>query len=127
MFARLASILGLSMVLLSPAKAHHSPAMFNLDEKMELSGTVRLFQWTNPHSYIQLVVKNRTGNEEEWSLEMGAPMYLYNQGWRRTSVKAGDRISVLIAPLRKGGKGGLLLQARTSDGQPIGRRAGTAQ
>jgi hypothetical protein len=105
------------------ALAHHSPVMFDQAHPVTLTGTVREFQWTNPHSYIQLVVKSDQGRDEEWSLEMGASVYLYNLGWRPSSVKAGDTLTVTIAPLRKGGKGGLLLKAVTADGQPIGRAA----
>jgi hypothetical protein len=107
----------------SAALAHHSPVMFDQTQKVTLTGTVREFQWTNPHSYIQLVVKNAQGQDEEWSLEMAAPTYLYNRGWRPSSVKAGDALTVTIAPLRKGGRGGLLLQAATADGTPIGKPA----
>jgi len=99
--------------------------MFDQTQKVTLTGTVREFQWTNPHSYIQLVVKNDQGQDEEWSLEMAAPTYLYNRGWRPSSIKAGDTLTVTIAPLRKGGRGGLLLQAATADGKPIGRTPGT--
>jgi hypothetical protein len=101
--------------------AHHSPVMFDQTREVTLTGTVREFQWTNPHSYIQLLVKNDQGQEEEWSLEMGASVYLYNLGWRPSSVKPGDTLTVTVAPLRKGGNGGLLLKAVTADGTPIGR------
>jgi hypothetical protein len=103
------------------AVAHHSPVMFDQTKQVTLTGTVREFQWTNPHSYIQLLVKNDQGQEEEWSLEMGASVYLYNLGWRPSSVKPGDTLTVTVAPLRKGGNGGLLLKAVTADGTPIGR------
>jgi hypothetical protein len=110
------------MALPVPVLAHHSAAMFDQQKQVELSGVVRQFQWTNPHCYIQLLVKNSQGQEEEWSLEMGAPVYLYNVGWRPGTVKAGDRISVAIAPLRKGGHGGLLLKATGADGKPLGKK-----
>ena len=102
-------------------QAHHSAAMFDSEHTRTLTGTVREFQWTNPHSYIQLVVKDDRGKAEEWSLEMGAPVYLYNQGWRRSTVKAGDQLKVTIAPLRNGEKGGLLLKAVTADGKALGK------
>ncbi len=101
--------------------AHHSPVMFDQAQPLTLRGTVREFQWTNPHSYIQLVVKNDQGQDEEWSLEMAAPTYLYNLGWRPSTLKAGDAVTVTIAPLRKGGKGGLVLKAETADGKLIGK------
>jgi hypothetical protein len=103
------------------ALAHHSPVMFDQSQPRTLTGTVREFQWTNPHSYIQLVVKDDQGRDEEWSLEMAAPTYLYNLGWRPSTLKPGDTLTVTIAPLRKGGYGGLVLKAVTADGKPIGR------
>ena len=109
------------------AFAHHSPVMFDQTQQVTLTGTVREFQWTNPHAYIQLVVKDEQGQEQEWSLEMGASVYLYNLGWRPSSVKAGDTLTVTIAPLRKGGNGGLLLKAVAADGQQIGRSAGATR
>lgn len=114
-------LLAASAVGAPAALAHHSPVMFDQTQQVTLTGTVREFQWTNPHSYIQLVVKNEQGQDVEWNLEMAAPTYLYNLGWRPGTVKAGDTLTVTIAPLRKGGNGGLLLKAATADGKPIGR------
>ena len=116
----LAAGLVFALVLARPAIAHHSPAMFDTGKITTLQGTVREFQWSNPHCYVQLRVKNDKGVEEEWSLEMGAPMYLYNKGWRPSTLKPGDALTVTLAPLRKGGRGGLLLQATTSDGRQLG-------
>jgi hypothetical protein len=105
------------------ALAHHSGAMFDETQMRSLSGTVRDFQWHNPHCYIQLVVPSTQGGpDEEWSLEMAAPMYLYNLGWRPSSLKPGDKITVKISPLRNGGKGGLVSEAATADGTPIGSK-----
>jgi hypothetical protein len=106
------------------ALAHHSPVMFDQTRQITLTGTVREFQWTNPHSYIQLAVKDDQGQDVEWNLEMAAPTYLYNLGWRPSTIKAGDVLTVTIAPLRKGGNGGLLLNAATAGGKPIGRTPG---
>ncbi len=101
--------------------AHHSPVMFDRAQPLTLTGTVREFQWTNPHSYIQLVVKPESGAQQEWSLEMGANVYLYNLGWRPGTVKAGDTLKVTVAPLRSGKSGGgLLLEATTADGKTLG-------
>ena len=87
----------LSSLLMLPLalRAHHSPAMFDFSKQLTLTGTVRAFQWTNPHSYIQLVVEpsDGTGTKQEWSLEMGANVYLYERGWRPSTVKAGDTLT----------------------------------
>ncbi|HSQ95842.1 MAG TPA: DUF6152 family protein [Croceibacterium sp.] len=103
-----------------PVQAHHSMAMFDQTKTVTLTGTVRQFQWTNPHCYIQLMVKDAAGKQTEWSLEMGAPMYLYAKGWRPSSLKAGSQISVTINPLRNGDPGGIVLTA-TADGKQIGK------
>ena len=104
------------------AAAHHSPSMFDGSKQLTLTGTVREFQWSNPHSYIQLVVKGADGTEQEWSLEMGANAYLYNLGWRPSTVKPGDTLTVKVDPLRNGTRGGLLVEAVTADGKALGRR-----
>ena len=103
-----------------PAQAHHSFAMFDLQKQVTVSGTVRQFQWTNPHAYIQLVAKDASGNDVEWSMEMGAPMYLYARGWRPGTLKAGQRITVTLNPLRNGRPGGVVRDVTTADGKAIG-------
>ena len=109
------------LVLPLELHAHHSPAMFDFSKQLTLTGTVRLFQWTNPHSYIQLVVEADDGAEQEWSLEMGTNAYLYNLGWRPSTVKAGDTLTVTVVPLRSGKLGaGLLVEAKTADGKSLG-------
>jgi len=96
---RLLLLITSSWLVLPPTlHAHHSPAMFDFSKELTLTGTVRLFQWTNPHSYIQLVVKPADGAEQEWSLEMDANAYLYNLGWRPSTVKAGDTLTVTVVP-----------------------------
>ena len=109
------------LVLPLTLQAHHSPAMFDGSKQLTLTGTVREFQWTNPHSYIQLIVKPDDGTaEQEWSLELGANVYLYNLGWRPSTVKPGDTLTVTVIPMRNGKPGGLLVEARTADGKALG-------
>lgn len=105
------------------AHAHHSMAMFDNQKKVTVSGTVKEFQWTNPHAYIQMTAKDSSGKDVEWSMEMGAPMYLYARGWRPSSLKAGAKVNVTIHPLRNGMPGGVVLEVTGADGAPIGRPA----
>lgn len=114
-------------VSLQPAQAHHSPAMFDFQKQATVTGTVRTFQWTNPHAYIQLLVKDAKGRDQEWSFEMGAPMYLYAHGWRPGAVKAGQTITVTYAALRKGGTAGLALKVIGADGKELGTPSSGAQ
>lgn len=104
------------------AQAHHSGAMFDSKARVTITGSVRAFQWTNPHCYVQLAVKNKAGQEEEWSVEMAAPMYLYNIGWRPSSLKPGEQITVILSPLRNGSRGGLMIEARRADGKLVGSK-----
>ncbi|MEO8466411.1 MAG: DUF6152 family protein [Gammaproteobacteria bacterium] len=104
----------------STASAHHSPAMFDMSRRVLLKGNVREFQWTNPHSYIQLLVRDEAGNETEWNLEMAAPNYLYNNGWRPGTLKNGDNVVVTIAPLKSGADGGLVVEVTMADGRKLG-------
>ena len=103
-----------------PAQAHHSFAMFDLQKQVTVSGTVKQFQWTNPHAYIQLVAKDDAGRDVEWSMEMGAPMYLYARGWRPRTLRAGMRINVTLNPLRNGRPGGVVRDVTDAEGKPIG-------
>jgi hypothetical protein len=114
-------LLALAVLLASSAACgHHSMAMFDGSRQLSLSGTVREFQWGSPHCYIQLLVSAGAPQPEEWSLEMGAPMYLYRLGWRPSTLKPGDKISITLRPLRDGTHGGLLLRATTVDGRQLG-------
>jgi len=118
----------MAFVSMECALAHHSPAMFDQQQRVTLQGTVHAFQWTNPHTYVQLQVKDAQGQLVEWSIEAAAPMYLQQQGWKPSTLKPGDSITVVIAPMRKQGKvpAGLLIEARRADGQPIGKQKHTA-
>ena len=98
-----------------PAVAHHSFAMFNQREIMTLEGTVLEFQWTNPHAFIELEV--RQGNAtRRYAIELNSPNNLTRQGWRRTSLRSGDRVTLRMNPLRDGSPGGLFLDLRKADG-----------
>jgi hypothetical protein len=102
-------IAGAYLTFALPALAHHSFAMFDLGKPVQLAGTVREFQWRNPHCFIQLLVQ-RPGDArnavDEWSIEMTSPGQLIRAGWKPTTVMAGEKITVVIYPLRDGGKGG---------------------
>ena len=94
--------------------------MFDNQKTVTLVGAVKEFQWTNPHSWIQLLVKDpASGKVVEWSIEGGPPDNLLRQGWKRTSLKAGDNATVVIHPIKDGTNGGSLVSAAV-DGMPIG-------
>lgn len=120
-----ALVLGCASLLLHTvtARAHHSNAMFDPERTVTLTGTVRVFQWGNPHCYIQLMVRNAQGAAEEWSIEMGAPLHLVGRGVKKGTIKPGDQLTVTIHPLRSGDKGGEFIRATTGAGKPLGSQS----
>lgn len=104
-----------------PALAHHSGAMFDSKKSITISGTVKAFQWTNPHCFIQMIVPGQKGEMAEWSVEMGSPFEVYRTGLRPTSLKAGDKVTVVLHPMRDGGRGGLFVSATGADGKSLGK------
>jgi len=91
----------------SPAVAHHSFAMYEPTKTLTFKGTVKSFQWTNPHVVLWVLVQPEDGGApQEWSLETTSPGVLTRNGWTRQSLKTGDRVSVTFSPLRDGSRGG---------------------
>lgn len=119
----IALVLGL-LVAAVPGVAHHSFAMFDSAKKTTLVGTVTEFQWTNPHSYIEIDVPGEGGAMKHWSIEMGSPSILQPGGWKHTTLKAGDKLTVILNPLKNGDPGGLLVEADLPDGRKLGNGPG---
>jgi hypothetical protein len=88
------------------ALAHHSFAMFDQENPIELEGTVQEFKYTSPHTFILLQVKEKDGGSTVWNLEGGAPSNLVRDGWSSKSLKPGDEIRLMVEPLRSGAPGG---------------------
>ena len=110
-------------LLSAAATAHHSFAMFDQTQEKTLVGTVKEVQWTNPHIWVQVMVKNASsGQLVEWSIEGASPNALSRQGWKRSSLKAGDAVELVIHPLKNGDKGGSLIRVSV-DGKAVGNRA----
>jgi hypothetical protein len=102
-----------------PAAAHHSGAMFDRDKQVSLTGTILRFEWTNPHSWIEIEVPNENGGSDKWSVECNSPNNLARQGWKSTSLKPGDKVTIVIHPLRNGEKGGSFLLVTLPSGEVL--------
>jgi hypothetical protein len=100
--------------------AHHSGAMFDTGKVVELIGTVKEMQWSNPHIWIQVLI-DENGTTKEWSLEGGSPNTLSRRGWRSTTFKPGDVVTVRFNPMKDGTAAGGFIGAKFSDGKTIGR------
>lgn len=107
--------------LTAPALAHHSMAMFDGTKTIVLVGTVKEMQWTNPHAWLQVMVAQPGGPEVEWSFEMEGPNVMQRSGWKKTSVKPGDKVTVTASPLKDGRPGGAFINITLADGSKLGR------
>jgi hypothetical protein len=116
---RVAALLAAGTVA-TPLVAHHSGNMFDNSKTVELTGTVKEYQWTNPHIWIQVNV-DKDGKTEEWSVEGGSPNSLSRNGWRRTTFEPGAKVSIRINPMRDGSQAGNFVGAKFADGKTLGR------
>ncbi len=118
--ARVLCLLGAS-ALVAPVFAHHSFAMFDQSKEVTLVGTVKEFQWTNPHAFIHVEVAQGP-DAGVWDIELNSPNNLKRQGWKTTSVKPGDKVKLLANPLRDmtDHKGGLFIAVTLPDGSVLG-------
>ena len=99
------------------ASAHHSAVMFDSTKTVRLEGIVKQFQWTNPHSWLIVTVQASGGKTEDWSFEMTSPNLLARAGWRPTTIKPGEKIRIVGAPLRDGSPGAQFKCATLADGR----------
>lgn len=108
-----------------PASSHHSFAMFDSEQTIELVGTVREFQWVNPHTWVQIDVA-RGGRTTEWSIEGRSPNVLSRRGWNRQTLRPGDRVTLAVHPLKDGRPGGAIVSVRFADGRVLNADTPTA-
>ena len=113
---------GLGGLLAAPdiALAHHSNAMFDKSQARQVTATVREFQWTNPHIWIQVLIENENGEQEEWSIEGGGPNTLFRKGWRPNTFKPGDVVEFKLFPMHDGSNAALFVGSKFSNGETLG-------
>ena len=113
--------IGFGCAATSPAWAHHSFAMFDADKTITMTGTVKEFEWTNPHSWLRLmIVDQTTGQPVQWLLELGSPVQQERVGMTHDSLKPGDKVTVTMHPLKDGSRGGGLLTVTLPTGKTVG-------
>jgi hypothetical protein len=95
-------VAGLSILWATPARAHHSGAIFDMAHPITISGVVTKVEWMNPHAYLYLNVTDEKGEVHEWAIETNSPNFLKHNGWTSTTVSAGDKIVCTGAPARTG-------------------------
>jgi hypothetical protein len=116
---------GLGLLLASLAlptasgQAHHSYAMFDMQKSIELKATVTQFKWTNPHAWITVTVKDKAGKDVVWNIEMNSPNNLALLGWKRSSLKTGDQVTITVHPLKGDKAGGSFMSAVLANGSTL--------
>jgi hypothetical protein len=111
-----------TLCFLLPAAAHHSMAGFDRTQSLSLEGVVKDFAWQNPHAWIELEV-TKDGKTVTWNFEMTAPAYLVRAGWKKTSVKKGEKVTVVGNPLKTGEPGALFVSVTLADGTKLTQQA----
>jgi hypothetical protein len=118
---RLASVIVLALgATAAPADAHHSFAKFDRSKEVTMTGVVREVQWSNPHTWIQVLVTDEKGRKTEWGFECGSPNMMSRTGWKRTTLKQGDRVTVVGNPLKDGRPNASLVRITLPDGRVLG-------
>ena len=100
--------------------AHHSTSMFEPEKRVTLTGDVKEFQWTNPHAWIQVTITAPDGTSSDWSFECGSPNTLSRQGWKPSTLKPGDAITLVANPMKDGTSAGLMYTVTLADGRTLG-------
>ena len=124
MHTRVLHIIAIVLLLAGPALAHHSFAMFDYNKDVTITGAIKELRWTNPHIHILLDVPDGKGGMVRWDVEGGTPGNLKRAGWARDIVKPGEKVSIVIHPMKDGSSGGQLVKASRADGTAIGAAAG---
>jgi hypothetical protein len=124
MKSRLLNVLAMALLAAIPVFSHHSFTMFDTTKQITITGTVTSFEWTNPHSYIEIDVADEAGAVKHWSIEMGSPSILQQSGWKFSSLKKGDKTTLVINPLKTGLAGGFLNTATLPTGKVLGNGPG---
>jgi hypothetical protein len=108
-----------ALVLAPFALAHHSTAMFDMQKDVEINGTIKEFQWTNPHTMTYIVVEGDPAVAGEYAVEGMSPNYLGREGWSHHTLKSGDKVKMDIHPLKDGRKGGFMVSVTLPDGKVL--------
>jgi len=113
--------IGILCAAASGALAHHSMAMFDAQNPVDVVGVVQDFRFVSPHSFILLEVKETDQSVATWSLEGDSPSHLARDGWSSKSLKTGDQVRVKVNPLKSGAPGGYWTSDKIfyPDGKPI--------
>src|SRR5512132_2734926 len=111
----------MAVALVVPALAHHSPAAFDRSKKVTLGGTVKEVRGQNPHTWIEVEVPDEKdkGKQVVWGVELTSPTYLIRAGWKSNIIKPGDKVTVVVNPVRRGEPSGIFVSMTLADGREL--------
>ncbi len=108
-----------AVLLAAPAFAHHSFAMFDQSKVLHVSGTLKEFEFVNPHAWVHVTIVNDKGEPATWSFEGGSPSQLVKLGWSKENFRVGEKIDVGFRPMKDGSRGGQLMSVTFTSGQRL--------
>jgi hypothetical protein len=111
-----------SLLVAGAAVAHHSPVVFDHTKQITIVGTVTEFKWSSPHAWIHIDVPDKDGKTYNWGVEMNPASLLARAGWKATTIKPGDKVEILVYPLRNDEKGGQYISIKLPDGRTLGEK-----
>lgn len=115
--AGLSAVLAVSVVV--PAFAHHSFGRYEMTKTSDIEGTVNKFEWSNPHCWLFVDVASANGTPITYGFELQSVGEMLRRGWKKTTMKYGDKVKIKFRPMRDGTPAGLLVTAE-KDGQIVG-------
>lgn len=120
-------VMAVTLSVMAPGRVagHHSFAPFNMTTEKTISGSVKQVDWTNPHIWVWMDVPNDRGGVDTWGLEGMSPNYLARRGWTRTTLKVGDKVTVVIRPLKDGSNGGMFVSTKLANGKVLSMSGGS--
>ena len=116
---QIGAALVIALFIASSAYAHHSAAGIDQTKTVTVEGIVKTFKWANPHSWVEVEVPNSKGGTEIWNFEMTSPAFLVKAGWKATTLKTGDKVTVVGRPFKNGDPGGLYVSITLPNGQVL--------
>ncbi len=121
MTVRIAGFIAVTVVVFAAqAQAHHSFAMFDQEKTITVSGTLKEFEFTNPHCWLHVTAVDPVTNRTvDWTFEMGSTGQIAAQGWKADTVKPGDKITIMAHPMKDGSRGGQYQSAKLADGRTL--------
>ena len=109
-------VLAVVVLHAAPVQPHHSNVAYEVTKVITVTGVVKAFEWVNPHTWLHLIVEDEKDGKVEWAAEGRAPGILLRAGWTRSSLKAGETVTVDMSPAKDGSRTAIIARVTKADG-----------